>query len=132
MIFVFGSNEGGIHGGGAAKAAVLKYGAKFGQAVGLQGNSYAIPTKGVAWEFGRRVVGDPLRIEKIGAYVNQFVDFATEHPELQFQVTQIGCGLAGFTAEQIAPLFEEAPENCLFDEAWKPFLPPTAKFWGTA
>lgn len=94
-IFVFGSNLEGAHGGGAARIARQKFGAIMGQGVGLQGNSYAIPT----------MQGG---IETIKPYVDDFVDFAKEHPELTFYVTKIGCGIAGFSEEEIAPLFQNA------------------------
>ena len=94
-IFVFGSNLGGYHGGGAARAAMKWFGAVWGQGVGLQGQSYAIPT----------MQGG---VETIKPYVDQFVEFAREHSEYKFLVTRIGCGIAGFTDEQIAPLFRAA------------------------
>lgn len=94
-IFVFGSNLQGMHGGGAAYAAVNKFGAIMGQGVGLQGQSYAIPT----------MQGG---VETIKPYVDEFVEFAKNHPELKFLVTRIGCGIAGFTDREIAPLFKEA------------------------
>ena len=94
-IFVFGSNLAGMHGGGAARIARLHFGAVMGKGVGLQGQSYAIPT----------MQGG---VETIRPYVNDFLDFAKHHPEMQFLVTPIGCGIAGFEAEDIAPLFEEA------------------------
>lgn len=94
-IFVFGSNLHGHHGGGAARAAVKKFGAIWGQGVGLQGQSYAIPT----------MQGG---IESIKPYVDQFIDFAKEHTELFFYVTRIGCGIAGFKDSDIAPLFKDA------------------------
>ena len=96
-IFVFGSNLAGMHGGGAARIARLHFGAVMGKGVGLQGQSYAIPTM---------LSG----VETIRPYVNDFLDFAKHHPEMQFLVTPIGCGIAGFEAEDIAPLFEEAKE----------------------
>ena len=96
-IFVFGSNLAGMHGGGAARIACLHFGAVMGKGVGLQGQSYAIPT----------MQGG---VETIRPYVNDFLDFAKHHPEMQFLVTPIGCGIAGFEAEDIAPLFEEAKE----------------------
>jgi hypothetical protein len=104
-IFVFGSNLGGFHGGGAARAALNRFGAVWGQGVGLQGRSYAIPT----------MHGGP---EAIKPYVDEFVHFATGHPELKFLVTRIGCGIAGFTAEEIAPLFADAidQENIILPE----------------
>ena len=94
-IFVFGSNLAGMHGGGAARVARLKFGAIMGQGVGIQGQCYAIPT----------MQGG---VETIRPYVNEFVDFAKQHPELTFLVTRIGCGIAGFRDEEIAPLFESA------------------------
>jgi len=94
-VFVFGSNLRGYHGGGAANIAVRNFGAVWGQGVGLQGQSYAIPT----------MQGGP---ETIKPYVDEFIAFAKEHPELQFLVTRIGCGIAGFDAEDIAPLFQQA------------------------
>lgn len=96
-IFVFGSNLAGMHGGGAARIARLHFGAVMGKGVGLQGQSYAIPT----------MQGG---VETIRPYVEDFLDFAKHHPEMQFLVTPIGCGIAGFEAEDIAPLFEEAKQ----------------------
>lgn len=94
-VFVFGSNLSGHHGGGAARAALNKFGAVWGQGVGLQGQSYAIPT----------MQGG---VETIMPYVDQFIAFAKEHSELFFYVTRIGCGIAGFQDEEIAPLFKKA------------------------
>ena len=94
-IFVFGSNLAGAHGGGAAHIACQRFGAIWGQGVGLQGQSYAIPT----------MQGG---VETIKPYVDQFIEFATCHPELTFLVTRIGCGIAGFRDEEIAPLFAAA------------------------
>ena len=94
-IFVFGSNLEGRHGGGAALLAYRKWGAVWGQGVGLQGQCYGIPT----------MHGGP---EKIKPYVDEFIEFARNHKELNFLVTEIGCGIAGFSPEDIAPLFAEA------------------------
>ena len=94
-IFVFGSNLAGMHGGGAARMACKQFGAIWGQGVGLQGQSYAIPT----------MQGG---IETIKPYVDQFIEFAKQNPRFKFLVTEIGCGIAGFTVEEIAPLFSEA------------------------
>jgi hypothetical protein len=105
VIFVFGSNLAGRHGKGAALYARQHHGALYGQAVGLQGNSYAIPTKD---EYLRT-----LPLEAIRQYVDEFKRFAADHPEMTFQVTAIGCGLAGYKPEQIAPLFANAPPNCM-------------------
>lgn len=95
QVFVFGSNLAGMHGGGAARVARLRFGAVMGNGVGMQGKSYAIPT----------MQGGT---ETIRPYVNDFIAYAKEHPELTFLVTPIGCGIAGFEPEDIAPLFEEA------------------------
>lgn len=94
-VFVFGSNLAGYHGGGAARAALNKFGAIWGQGVGLQGQSYAIPT----------MQGG---VDTIKPYVDEFITFAKTRPELKFYVTRIGCGIAGFKDEEIAPLFREA------------------------
>ena len=95
-VFVFGSNLQGFHGGGAAAAALRHFGAVWGQGVGLQGQSYAIPT----------MQGG---VETIRPYVEEFIRFARERRDLTFYVTRIGCGIAGFTDEEIAPpLFADA------------------------
>ncbi|MBR6979514.1 MAG: TIGR02452 family protein [Prevotella sp.] len=94
-IFVFGSNLAGAHGGGAARLAYSRFGATWGQGVGLQGQSYAIPT----------MQGG---VETIKPYVDEFIEFAFIHREYKFLVTRIGCGIAGFSIEEIAPLFKEA------------------------
>ena len=94
-IFVFGSNLAGSHGGGAARLAYNRFGAIWGQGVGLQGQSYAIPT----------MQGG---VETIKPYVDEFVAFAKRHPEYKFLVTRIGCGIAAFTPDEIAPLFKDA------------------------
>lgn len=96
-IFVFGSNLAGIHGGGAARAAYKNFGAIWGQGVGLQGKSYGIPTMHGG-------------VDRIQPYIDEFVIFAEEHPEMHFLVTRIGCGIAGFKDEEIAPLFHRAVE----------------------
>lgn len=96
-IFVFGSNLQGMHGGGAARIAFEEFGAIWGQGVGLQGQSYGIPTMHGG-------------VDVIKPYVDEFVNFAKSHPELKFLVTRIGCGIAGFRDEEIAPLFKDAIE----------------------
>lgn len=93
-IFVFGSNLSGSHGGGAAAAAVRYFGAIWGQGVGMQGQSYAIPTMHGG-------------VEAIKPYVDEFIEYARQHQELTFLVTRIGCGIAGFKDEQMAPLFKD-------------------------
>jgi len=104
-VFVFGSNLGGFHAGGAARVALDKFGAVWGQGVGLQGQSYAIPTMHGG-------------VDVIKPYVDEFIAFAREHRELKFLVTPIGCGIAGFTIGQIAPLFAAAidDENIILPE----------------
>src|SRR4051812_33883116 len=107
MIFVFGSNEAGRHGKGAALTAFRRFGAKYGLGIGFHGQSYAIPTK------DRNL--DPLPLWRIKEYVEGFLQFARKHPELEFQVTRVGCGLAGYSDQDIAPFFTAAPQNCKFD-----------------
>jgi len=119
-IFVFGSNLSGIHGAGAAKAALDKWGAQFNNGLGFQGNSYAIPTK------DERV--QTLDIETVKVFVRAFLAFAFQHTETKFLITRIGCGLAGFKDEEIAPLFRGATKNCVFSAAWKEWVSPKATF----
>lgn len=107
-VFVFGSNEAGIHGAGAAKHARIHHGAVHGVGFGLVGTSFAIPTK----DFGI----ETLPLPKIQKYVERFLKFAREIPELTFNVTRIGCGLAGYTDTDIAPMFKKAPKNVIFFE----------------
>jgi hypothetical protein len=122
MIFVFGSNISGIHGAGAARTALQNHHAIWGQGEGLQGNSYALPTKGVNISF--------IPLSEIVIYVNKFIEFANENPKLGFQVTRVGCGLAGFEDHEIAPMFINAPINCFFDLKWKEYL-PNREYWGS-
>lgn len=111
QIFVFGSNLAGRHGKGAALTAKLYHGAVYGHGVGRQGNSYAIPTKDA------QLHTLPLHI--IEKYVMDFKQYANQHPELNFFVTRIGCGLAGYTDEVIAPMFKNAPKNCELPLTWR-------------
>ena len=106
-IFVFGSNLGGFHAGGAARVANQKFGAEWGVGVGLTGQCYAIPT----------MQGG---VETIKPYVDEFIAFAKEHQNLTFLVTRIGCGIAGFTDDEISPLFEKAHdvENIVLPPGW--------------
>lgn len=133
MIFVFGSNEGGIHGAGAAKYACDKRGAKYGDSYGMTGSCFAIPTKAVSFDpkADRAFVSHTLPLDQINDYVRGFLAFARGHPETQFQVTCIGCGLAGLKHEDIAPMFRDAPSNCWFDLKWEPYFNVlTQQFWG--
>jgi hypothetical protein len=143
--FVFGSNLAGRHGAGAALHAVNNHGAKYGQGFGyasemrqlrdmsppyLKAHSFGIPTKDENIQ--------TLPLDRVRKYVEAFQLFAMASPHIDFKMTQIGCGLAGFKASDIAPMFvvhevaKGAESNIWYDEAWKEYLPPTAKFWGTA
>jgi hypothetical protein len=111
MIFVFGSNLSGKHGKGAALCAREKHGAKYGVGVGRTGSSYAIPTK------DKQIRTLPLT--RIAVYVGQFIEYAREHPLLHFEVTKIGCGLAGYREHEIKPMFRDAPMNCHLPDWWR-------------
>lgn len=110
-VFVFGSNLKGMHGGGAARVAYDKFGAVWGQGVGIQGQSYGIPTM----HGGTDV---------IAPYVDEFIKYAKQHPEKKFLVTPIGCGIAGFNESEIAPLFKDAVglENVWLPEKFYEFV----------
>jgi hypothetical protein len=110
IIFVFGSNLAGRHGKGAALTAKKYYGAVRGKGVGFHGQSYAIPTKGFNMEV--------LPLNTIQVYVDKFIDFARNHREYTFQVTRVGCGLAGYKDEDIAPMFADVPMNVNLPEEW--------------
>ena len=118
-VFVFGANEAGEHGAGAARTAV-KWGAQYGKC-GLSGQTYGIPTKDVNIE--------TLPLNKIKVYVDSFLIFATEHPNLVFLVTPIGTGLAGYETEDIAPLFRRATEikNVVLPMSFAIFLTRTSE-----
>jgi len=131
--FVFGSNESGHHGAGAARAAYEKHGARWGMSYGYSskkdGNgilvhSFAIPTKDQA-------IHKTLNMRRIKGYVQGFLSYAYGHPEITFDITRIGCGLAGLQDEPMAALFEDCPSNCRFDSAWEKFLTPAHRYWGT-
>ncbi len=122
-VFVFGSNESGRHGKGAALVAYKKHGARYGLSFGHYGDSFAIPTKDQEL--------NPIELARIEYYVHGFLAYAEGHPELTFQVTCIGCGLAGYLDHQIAPMFVNAPGNCLFDDRWYPILGDCYSYWGT-
>lgn len=130
MIFVFGSNLAGVHGAGAARFAYEKRGARWGKGEGIAGQSYAIPTKD-------RTIRHTLPLYEIKGYVDHFIDFArTEtgrrYAPLIYQVTCIGCGLAGLRHEDIAPMFRRGTKNLFFDDLWKPWLEDYGfRFWGT-
>lgn len=109
-VFVFGSNKAGRHGAGSAKAAHKEHGAEWGNGFGLQGNSYAIPTK------DERLVVMPL--DEIRFYVREFINYAEANPGIDFNIVAIGCGLAGYKPRDIAPMFADAPKNCHLPRAF--------------
>lgn len=110
-IFVFGSNLAGRHGKGAAKCAFDFYGAVYGVGRGRTGNSYAIPTKNENFR--------SLSLQEIKIYVEEFLDYARSNPELEFFVTAVGTGLAGYDHEDISPMFADAPFNCQLPSNWR-------------
>lgn len=110
-IFVFGSNLAGRHGKGAALRAYQEHGAIYGQGMGLQGNSYAIPTK------DENIQSLPLN--KIERYVQQFIKFAKLNPDVHFEVTRIGCEALGYEDTDMAPMFIDAPVNCILPAGWR-------------
>lgn len=115
-VFVFGSNLAGRHGAGAAKWALEHRGAIYGQGqAGPQGNAYAIPTKDKFLNV--------LPLDDIAFDVAEFIQYALRHPRLTFQLTPIGCGLAGYKPAQIGPMFKGAPANILIPEEFKPYAP---------
>ncbi len=109
-IFVFGSNLSGIHGAGAARSAFNDHGAIWGTGVGIQGKSYAIPTKDENIK--------TLPLHRIKNYIDGFLEFAKTHPEMEFYVTRVGCGLAGYKDSDIGPMFVGAPPNCELPPGW--------------
>ena len=112
-IFVFGSNLAGIHGAGAALVARKLFSAAMGTSTGRNGRAYAIPTKDENMY--------PLPLDTVGLHVRRFIDYTAAHPDLQFFVTRVGCGLAGGKDSDIAPLFADAL-NCSFPLPWKTYL----------
>jgi len=110
-VLVFGSNEMGWHGKGAAYEAFRHWGAVYGRGVGRIGMAYAIPTK--------RSPNEVLSLFEIGDHVAHFLIYAQQHPELTFLVTKVGCGLAGFAEHEIAPFFANSPDNCVLPDGWR-------------
>lgn len=108
----------------------LQHGAVMGVGEGPAGRSYALPTKGKK----RNGIGDTLPLSMIQDAVNRFMEYARQNPNLDFQVTQVGCGLAGLKPEWIAPMFVNPPPNCYFDTQWVKHLPERDEpynFWGS-
>jgi len=114
QVFVFGSNLAGRHGKGAALTAKRLFGAEYGVGLGVTGDCYAIPTKDQSLK--------SLSLFSIEQFIFYFKEYAHAHPELEFIVTKVGCGLANYTNVQIAPLFLGSPKNCVFHEDWRKYL----------
>lgn len=113
-VFVFGSNLAGVHGAGAARAALDKFNAEYGVGIGRTGSAYAIPTKDTRIE--------TMRLEDIDLHVDRFLRYATANPDTAFFVTRVGCGLAGYSDKDIAPMFRGAPDNCDMPDAWREWV----------
>lgn len=114
-VFVFGSNLAGRHGAGAAKVAVNRFGAIYGEGVGWVNQSYAIPTKDKSIQ--------TMSLDFIRPYVTEFIEIATRNPDKEFWMTSIGCGLAGYSPKDIAPMFLSYElENVSFPDTWEPHL----------
>lgn len=109
-VFVFGSNQAGRHGKGAAAYAMKNFGAIYGQASGIQGQSYGIPTKD--WHVKTLPLGE------IAYWVTLFLKYAASYPETTFYVTEIGCGLAGYEPCDIAPMFKGHTENVVLAKSF--------------
>ncbi len=137
QIFVFGSNAQGIHGAGSAKYAAMFHGAIRGQGSGFQGKKnhfgHMVPECYGIITCKRPCHGpeDWITLVELKAEIDKFVADAKANSDKDFKVTQVACGFAGHTKEEVAPLFIDAPENCFFDTAWKPFLGETKGYWGT-
>jgi len=118
-VFVFGSNIAGRHGRGAALFAKQNYGAVYGVGIGRTGYSYAIPTKDINIS--------TLPLDEINKYVEDFIVYAKNNPDTYFQITNIGCGLAGYDPKQIAPMFICSPGNCSFSKEFTDIINETRK-----
>lgn len=114
QIFVFGSNLAGRHGKGAALIAKYKFGAEYGVGVGVTGRCYAIATKDEKLK--------QLSLDMVINQIDNFKVYAGKYHNFEFLVTRVGCGLAGFKDEVIAPLFADAPSNCVFNFEWMEYL----------
>lgn len=117
-VFVFGSNLKGIHGKGSALVARQNFGAMLGIGEGPMGGDpprcYALPTKIGPYE--------RMPYATVALHVEKFIQYAHEHPELEFDIVRVGCGLAGFSEDDISPLFIGAPANCHLPDGWRDYL----------
>jgi hypothetical protein len=114
-VFVFGSNRLGIHGAGAARYATVELGAQRGVGEGPTGRTYALPTC--------LAPGTPLTLREMTNHVERFLEHARVHSNTRFFVSAVGCGIAGFSENEIAPLFARAPENCDLPPGWRDCVP---------
>jgi hypothetical protein len=110
-IFVFDSNLAGKHGKGTSITAYMKYGAIYGQSFGLQGSSFAIPTKDEQFK--------TLPVKSIAKYIDSFIKYAILNPDITFEVPRIACGIDSYEDVIVAPLFKNAPDNCLLPAGWR-------------
>lgn len=117
LVFVFGSNEKGAHGKSSAKHASIFHGAVNRQGFGIQGSSFAVPTKSGDLKI--------LSLNEIEFYIKRFISFANMFPQKKFYITRIGCGLSLYKDEQIAPFFADIPNNCILNETWQSLLKKT-------
>lgn len=113
-IFVYASNEAGIHSAGSAFTARAEYGASWGKGNGLSGKSYGIPTRDKYLHV--------LPLPTIESYIQQFIQFATDNPQMKFCITPIGTGISGFTCAEIAPMFKDLPPNCRVPQHWREYV----------
>lgn len=120
-IFVFGSNLKGRHGKGAALTAMKQYGAEYGVGEGFTGRCYALPTRN-ANQVGEKAEVTTLTLAEVRKHIKVFMDVAESKKDKRFYVSRVGCGHAGFSDEQIAPLFAGAPANCSLPIEWMSFI----------
>lgn len=121
-IFVFASNSRGFHGAGSAKDAHMRFGAKYGQAFGLQGSSYAIPTRFYLDRKENNSMFKDIPLKQIKTSVELFFKDAAKMPHLTFVITRIGCGFAGYEDKDIAPMFSNPLNNMVLPQEWLPFI----------
>nr|WP_174505439.1 hypothetical protein [Acinetobacter sp. Marseille-Q1620] len=116
-VFVFGSNMAGTHAGGAAKMAVEHFGAVKGVGRGWAGQSFAIPTMNEHLQ--------QMPLSQIQHYIEDFKIYTKNHPKMKYFITSIGCGVAGYKTEEIAPMFKGISHNVIFPISFRPFVERT-------
>ena len=124
-VFVFGSNSRGVHGSGSAKTAHRYFGARYGQAFGLQGNSYGIPTRTYLDRKTNNSMFEDIPLKQIQSTVQLFFKDVSLNPHLTFVLTRIGCGFAGYDDSQIAPLFSNPLNNMIVPKLWLNYIDHT-------